>query len=312
MAASDILKKKLGTGLETDETMSRHSTMGVGGRAKYYYEAKTVDDLIAAITVARENNIDYKVIGSGSNILVSDEGFNGLVIANKTDRLSIDMANNQIVCDSGVPLVRLITYAAEHGLAGMEPLYGIPGTVGGAIYGNAGAHGVDVSQYLRSITVLSKSGEIARHEIGWLEAQYRSTKLKSHPSKILPVILVAYFQFQPRRVENIQNDITKYRRWRLKHQPLKDKTSGSIFRNPANSSAGEKEQTAGYLLESVGAKKMKVGGAEVTAHHANWIRNADGATARDVCQLIENLKDKVADEKHIELEEEIEYLGTWH
>lgn len=312
MAINEILKKKLGEGLKVDEAMAHHVTMGVGGRAKYYYEAKTIDDLIAAVTVARENDIEYRVVGIGSNILVSDEGFDGLIITNRTDRLSIDTANNQVVCDGGVPLVRLITYAAEHGLGGMEPMYGIPGTVGGAIYGNAGAHGVDISQYLRSVTVLSETGEVARHEVGWLEAQYRHTKLKAHNSKILPVILVAYFQFQPRKAEDIQNDITKYRQWRLKHQPLKEKTSGSIFRNPSSSSAGEKTQAAGYLLEAIGAKKMKVGGAEVTTHHANWIRNAGNATASDVRQLIENLKDKVADEKHIELKEEIEYLGTWH
>lgn len=305
------MEAKLGEGLKRGEPMSLHTTMGVGGLAKFYFEARTIEELTTAVAEARENSIDYRVVGTGSNILVSDDGFYGLIIANRTSNISMDPDNRQIICDSGVPLVRLITFAAEHSLSGLEPLYGIPGTVGGAIYGNAGAHGVEITNYLRFITVVLGDGKIEKYNTDWLEAGYRESKLKRLNEKNAPIILVAGFQFQPRKAEDIQNEITKYRQWRLKHQPLKDRTSGSIFRNPSGSSAGEKESSAGYLLESVGAKKMKVGGAEVTGQHANWIRNNGRATAADIRRLIEELKTKVAEKQQVGLKEEIEYIGQW-
>lgn len=309
--SAEEMKEKLGDALKFDEPMSRHSTIGIGGPAKLYYEAKKVEDLIEAITLARENDSNYRVVGLGSNILVSDDGFDGLIIANRTSDIFMDPDSRQIICSSGVPLVRLISYAAEHGLSGLEALYGIPGTVGGAIYGNAGAHGIEITKYLRFITLIDEEGNIDKKPTEWLGPGYRETCLKRAGGVAGPVILVAGFQFQPRKIEDIQNDITKYRRWRVKHQPLAEKTTGSIFRNPSGNSMGTKEESAGYLLETVGAKKMKVGGAEVTRRHANWIRNAGDATAADVRHLIEELKMKVAENKQVGLKEEIEYIGQW-
>ncbi len=310
--SADELKEKLGKSVRTDEPMSRHSTIGIGGPARLYYEAKKVEEIIEAVARAREYNVDYRVIGMGSNILVSDSGFDGIIIANRTSVISMDSESHQIICSSGVSLVRLIAYAAEHGLSGLEALYGIPGTVGGAIYGNAGAHGVEITKYLRFITLIDEEVNITKQPTNWLEPSYRETRLKRTGGGLRrPVILVAGFQFQPRKIEDIQNDITKYRRWRVKHQPLAEKTTGSVFRNPSGSSAGAKAHSAGYLLESIGAKKMKVGAAEVTHGHANWIRNAGNATAADARRLIEELKMKVAEKKQVGLKEEIEYIGQW-
>jgi len=308
-----VLARELGGALQYDEPMASHTTMGVGGAAQYYFEAANLDDLILAVVTAQKHEIPYRVVGNGSNILFSDHGFKGLIVVNRTGNIALDLETRQVVCDSGVPLTRLVTFAAEHSLGGLEPLYGIPATVGGAVYGNAGAHGADVAQFLRFVTILAGDGKIVKRRVDWLKMGYRTSRLKQAAPTVSPaVVLVASFQFQPRKIEDIQDDIAQFRTWRAEHQPLRERTSGSIFRNPSGSSAGDKTVSAGYLLEAVGAKKLKVGGAAVTAQHANWIRNTGNAQASDVRRLIEMLKEKVAQEKDIHLQEEIEYLGSWH
>jgi UDP-N-acetylmuramate dehydrogenase len=305
------VKAKFGDRLILDEPMSRHATIGIGGPAKFYVEAKEIDDLIYDILVARSLPIDYRVIGGGSNVLFSDKGFDGLVIVNKTNRIAIDPETNHIICDSGVPLVRLIVYAASQNLGGMEALYGIPGTVGGAIYGNAGAHGVEIKDYLKSITVITPNGKLSTRPVTWLEPAYRETKLKREQLGSDYTVLVGRFKFTPRKSGDIQRDINKFRNWRAEHQPLSEKTTGSVFRNPSGSSAGDKEQSAGWLLEQIGAKKLRIGKAEITKMHSNWIRNIGGAKAEDVKNLIDKLKLLAKQEYGIDLKEEIELVGSW-
>jgi len=305
------LKAKFADRLKIDEPMSGHSTIGIGGPAKYYVEAKEIDDLIYDILVARSLKINYQVIGGGSNILVSDSGFDGLIIANKTNRIAVDPETNQIICDSGVPLIRLIVFAASQNLGGMEALYGIPGTVGGAIYGNAGAHGAEIKDFLQSITVVTPNGKLSTRPVGWLEPSYRETKLKREKLGADYSILVGRFKFSARKSGDIQRDIDKFRSWRAEHQPLNEKTTGSVFRNPSGSSAGEKEQSAGWLLEQIGAKKMRIGKAEITKMHSNWIRNTGGAKAEDVKTLIDKLKQLAKQEYGVDLKEEIEFIGAW-
>jgi len=305
------LKAKFKDQLKLNESMSGHATIGIGGPAKYYIEAREVDDLIYQILVARSLKIQYQIIGGGSNILVSDKGYDGLIIANKTNRIALDPETNQVICDSGVPLVRLIVFAASQNLGGMEALYGIPGTVGGAIYGNAGAHGVEIKDFLQSITVVTPGGKLATRSSSWLEPAYRETKLKRENLGLQYSILVGRFKFLPRKSDDIQRDINKYRTWRAEHQPLSEKTTGSVFRNPSGSSAGPKELSAGWILDQIGAKKTRVGKAEITKMHSNWIRNMGGAKSEDVKAIIDKLKAEAKKQYDIDLQEEIELIGTW-
>ncbi len=298
-----------------NEYLKTLTSLAVGGIADYVFIARTIDELIKAVSVARQIGAPYRVIGYGSNILPSDSGFEGLIIVNRTNGLQIDENSGRIIVDSGVSLSRLIIESASMGLGGLESLFGIPGTVGGAIIVNAGAHGASVSQYLDSSTVLISSEKMMTCKADWFGFGYRQSKLKYSKSDSPPVILNAIFQFQHRKKEDALQDIAKYKKWREDHQPLGIKTSGSVFRNPAGTDATEKGderlKSAGYLLDTAGAKDLAVGDARVCKKHANWIENRGRASACDIRNLIEQMRKLVEEKYSVTLLEEVEYLGDW-
>lgn len=293
--------------------LSDHCLMGVGGRAKYFVREKSLSRIVDLVKLCKTIELPYKILGSGSNIIPSDSGFDGLVIKNESFNISLDAQRSKAIVDSGVHLSKFILELASGGMSGLEPLYGIPGTVGGALINNAGAHGVSIFDFVRSVTVFDKE-EIKTYDPDWFGAEYRKTKLKGLKSDT-PIVLSIIFQFNKRKQEEITSDLSKYKAIRQENQPLGIKTSGSIFRNPSGSDLlsvkDAKYRTAGYLLESVGAKKMSVGGARVTKKHANWIENFNQATARDVRKLIDKMREAVREKYNITLEEEVEYLGGW-
>ena len=303
-------------GVKEREELKKYTTIGVGGVADYFYVAKTIEELVGAVAIARNIGAPYRVIGLGSNILVSDSGYPGLVILNKTSSLSIDPRSGRVIADSGVPLSRVILEAGGQGLGGLESLYGIPGTVGGAIIGNAGAHGISTGEFLRSSSVLISSEKIVNCKNKWFEFGYRTSRLKYKATNSPPVILNAIFQFQRRNKDGILQDIARYKKWREEHQPLGLKTCASVFKNPVATDDAktelEKEKTAGYLLENSGAKKLSQGDAKVSKIHANWIINSGKATSFDVRTLIEKMRRAVSQKFHVDLEEEVEYLGVWN
>lgn len=315
-------------GIREHVVMRDHTSFRIGGVADYFYEARKMDDLIKAVRTATSLKIPYFILGNGSNILFSDYGFAGIVIKNATSNIAILKEKSQVIVDSGVLLSHLVMDLASNDLAGLEFLYGIPGTVGGALYGNAGAWGSAIGDYLKNLTVLEQDPEtgvpkVNQHDAGWMDFSYRSSHLKKIKSKEKPVILTARLQLaQSQRTEIIRrlNDV---RQKREQKQPI-GFSAGSIFRNPFLpelkniTGAGSKnmpefprERTAGFMLEQVGAKKLKNGSAEVSRLHANFIINQNGAKATEVRSLIEEMRRRVSEKFGLTLEEEIEYIGQW-
>ena len=309
--------EKLGqliSGLEYDVPLDRFTTIGLGGNARYFFQAKSVDELVNAVIAARTLAIKYVVLGYGSNVLFSDSGFDGLVVVNRASQVRIESSTGRVIADSGASLSKMIMEAGSQLLSGLEPLYGIPGTVGGAICVNAGAHGVSIASYLKSATILISSEKIISVVPEWFKFEYRKSKIKYVKEDFPPVILSAIFQFHQKKKEDIVSDIAKFKQFREEHQPIGEKTTGSVFRNPGGSDnlKDDKEKSAGYLLDTAGAKKIKQGNVRVSKKHANWIINNGHSTSQDARLLIEQMRRAVDDKYSLELEEEIEYLGNWN
>lgn len=304
------------------------TTFRVGGVADYFFEARNVDVLIKAVRAACQLKIPYFILGNGSNILFSDYGFAGLVIKNSTSQIAIMKERSQAIVDSGVVLSRLIMELASNDLAGMEFLYGIPGTVGGALYGNAGAWGNAIGDYCKNITLLeidpeSQTPQVKQYQASWMDFSYRYSKLKKLKQKNKPIILTARFQLSQNQKEEIIRRLNLYQHKRRLLQPV-GLSAGSIFKNPIpkeiknivgrgsrNMPEFPKERTAGFMLEQSGVKGLKIGSAEVSRIHANFIINKNGAKAAEIRSLIEEMRQRVSQSFNIVLEEEIEYVGQW-
>lgn len=298
--------------LSKNVMLGKYTTIGLGGPARYLVEAHSAQELSDAVSAARNLGMPYRVLGYGSNLLISDSGFDGLVIINRAKSIEIDQARSRVFVESGASLSKMILEAASGGLCGLEPLFGIPGSVGGAICVNAGAHGTSISAALKSATLMLSSDKIVSVQADWFEFSYRSSKLKYKKEEFPPIILSAIFQFQKKKQADVSLEIAKYKNWRESHQPIGERTTGSVFRNLSGSDSGEnRERTAGYLLENSGAKKLKVGGVHVSRKHANWIVNETETSSDNARRLIEQMRQAVMDKFNVTLEEEIEYLGDW-
>lgn len=309
------LKKVLKNGLKEHVNLKNFSTMKVGGVADYYYEAKTIEDLVAAIISAREDKIPYFILGGGSNIIFSDYGFGGIVIHNKTSNISILPDTSQVIIDSGVNLNRLILRMVDNGLGGLEPLFGIYGTVGGAVYGNAGAYKTEIFDFIKNVTLLTSNNKLVNKSKEWFLPSYRSTRLKKNKDKGY-VILTVKLQLARNKKEQLLDNIVKYKTLRDEKFSNLKASAGSIFKNPKPGKIYKdaklaKINSAGYILDQVGAKELSVGDAVVYNKHANIIENKGNAKAIEVKTLIDILKQKVKDEKGIELKEEVEFIGQW-
>jgi len=322
----DILKDDL----TENESLASHLTLGCGGTARYFYRAKNISNLILAITSCQKLNIPYIVLGSGSNTVFSDKEFSGCVIKNDARNLSFIKDKSQVFADSGVLLSRFILESASYDLGGLEFLYGIPGTIGGALYSNAGTYGGAIGDFIISITLLFPNGGVKRVTKKWMFFSYRDSKLRHLSPK--PIILSAKFQLARNRKEEIMRKIQHYQKIREMKQPS-EKSAGSYFKNPKVDKnwarkylnmAGEKDLTlndavektghipAGWLLEQAEAKRTKVHAARVSKKHANFIINYKGrAKSKQIKELADLLKAKVNEKFGIRLEEEIEYKGNW-
>lgn len=307
----DELKDRLGENLEFDVLLKHHSTLGVGGIADYFYRALSVENLAFAVNTAQKFNIPFVVIGGGSNIVFSDMGFKGLVIKNQSSGLIINPEKGEVIADSGVNLSSLLNRVASHNMGGIEFLAGIPGTLGGAIYGNAGSATAYIGNHVKFITMLDLiRGElrVARRPHEWMEFTYRSTKLKRMPKDTFkPIILTVHMRLPQKRNDEIMRGIQENLSERKERQPYGEKTAGSFFKNPGKLP----EQAAGYLLDKSGAKKLKSGGAAISRKHANFIVNSKDATAEDVRRLADAAKSLVKENYDVILEEEVEYIGDW-
>jgi len=311
--------------------MRDYNTFHVGGVADYFYESRSSGDLVRVVRLALEHQIPYFILGNGSNVLFSDYGIPGIVIKNSSANIAVMKEKSQIITDSGVMLSRVIIEAAENDLSGLEFLYGIPGTIGGALYGNAGAWGHSIGDYVKNITLLiidpkddiPQRMQIVQYDHSWMNFGYRTSKLKKIKSKTKPVILSVKLQLAQNQKEDIMRKLNHFKEERFKTQPM-GISAGCIFKNPIPQELKNitgrgtlcmpelpKERRAGFMLEKAGTKKMRVGDAEVSNIHANFIINKANAKASDIRTLIEEMREKVSQKYNITLEEEIEYIGQW-
>jgi len=307
-----ILKEKFGDKVERSVLMKQQTTIGVGGIADFFYLAKTVEEIVEISNFCYQNKIPFIVIGWGSNIIVSDYGFNGLVVKNESGNIVINKEKAEIIADSGISVGKLLTLAASNDLGGIEFLAGIPGTLAGAVNNNSGSRSMGIGDYVRNVTLLEeKMGElkISSRDQKWMEFEYRNSKLKSayKNQTFKPVILTAKLRLTHKRKDEIIRLIQKNIQDKSKSQPLSEKTAGSFFKNPGTLP----EQSAGFLLDRSGAKKLKSGGAKVSVLHANFVVNAKNASGEDIRRLAESMREAVKDNYGVILEEEVEYIGKW-
>jgi UDP-N-acetylmuramate dehydrogenase len=295
-----ILAKMTGRGPLRNVPLREYSNFRIGGPADYFFEAASREELRAALRASRECGLAAYVIGGGFNLLFDDDGFRGLILRNASTGLAIDPSGPRIRAESGTPLGDLVRSAAEAGLEGIEFLAGIPGSVGGAVYGNAGAFGSCTGDALAEVRLLGPGDDERRVPGKDLGFSYRHSRLKSDRR----IVLEAVFELRPGLRESLRSKINGYLALRAdKHPPLDMAYAGSYFKNPALPDGMRKP--AGQLLEQVGAKDARVGGAAVYSGHANFLYNTGNATARDVLALAALLKKRVWDAFGIDLEEEV-------
>ncbi len=266
----------------------------LGGAAQYFAEPKSVDELQAVVQRSRDEGLQVRLLGGGSNVLVRDEGVAGMVISLAGPEFgSILIQDSQVTVGGGAQLANVITATVGAGLAGLEPLVGIPGTVGGALHGNAGTQAGDIGQWTSGATVMTRGGEIVSRERNDLVFAYRQSSLDEL------VILDARFELEEENPDDITKRMQKQWIFKKANLPMTHENTGCIFRNPRGMSAG-------MLIDQAGLKGETVGGVEVSQRHANFFIAHPKATARDVLKLIDVVRSRVAEKMGVELETEIE------
>jgi UDP-N-acetylmuramate dehydrogenase len=276
------------------EPLARHTWFHIGGSAEYFFVPNSVEELAEVVRRCHAESVPVRLLGGGSNLLVRDEGVRGAVIHLTTPAFTgIEVKEHTVSAGGGVKLGHVISAAVRQGLAGLETLVGIPGSVGGALHGNAGSRSGDIGQWTCQATVMNRAGEISVREREALLFAYRQSSLDEL------VILSAEFRLE----RDDPDELTKrmQTQWIVKKaaQPLSHQSAGCIFKNPRGMSAG-------MLIDQAGLKGARAGQAEVSDRHANFIVAASGASSRDVIDLIEMVKERVKDRMGIDLELEIE------
>jgi UDP-N-acetylmuramate dehydrogenase len=304
VAIGGEIQRRLGVKTSRDEPLARFSTMRVGGPADLFAVAHNAFELRGLVRHARTRGIPHLVLGRASDVVISDRGVRGLVIQVRAEGLRI--AGDRLTAEAGVPMARAATETANAGLAGLEFGLAIPGTVGGAVWANAGAHGQDVASVIESADVLLADGREVRLGAAELDLGYRDSRLKHlAPGEPPEIVVAATFRLEPRPPAEIRERLDEIRRWRREHQPLGMASAGSVFRNPlAGPSAGE-------LIDRAGLKGRRVGGAVVSDRHANFIVNDRRGTADDVRRLVDVVRTEVERQTGVRLETEVEFVGDW-
>ena len=269
--------------------LKKYNTYGIGGISKYLVMPEDIDDLSSLIKYLNKENIPWYVLGGGSNVILPDEDFDGVIIKlDKLNRVVID--NDIITAESGVSLGMFVNTLLDHGFVNYAHLMGIPGTLGGAIVGNAGAYNVSIFDYLISVSIIDADGNKKILNKEDIKYDYRYTEFKGKNSIVVAASFKGIYGDVALVREQIQLNLEK----RRNTQPLEYKNAGSVFKNPP-------EYSAGYLIEHAGLKGLTVGGAKVSEKHANFIINYDNATSRDIIKLIGIIKNTVEDKFNIEL-----------
>lgn len=300
------LIRVLGPNLEFARELAPLTSYRTGGRARYFVSAESAHELAHAISGARQLSLPFFVIGGGSNLLVSDDGYDGLII--KVDVRGIGLVEPSLVeCGAGEDLMALVDFATAHSLTGIEFLAGIWGSVGGAIYGNAGAFGGEIGNVITQVTLVDRQGNIREADHAYCRFGYRDSFLKETHE----VVINARMKLAPGDQRAISGKVNEILALRHDKHPNDGLSAGCFFKNIPDPKEKYGKLPAGRLLEQVGAKTMSVGGARVFERHANIIVNSGNATSRDIRQLADLLKQKVKDRFGIELQEEVQQLGSF-
>tara|TARA_Y100001970_G_scaffold200321_1_gene243632 strand:+ start:3790 stop:4716 length:927 start_codon:yes stop_codon:yes gene_type:complete len=292
------LKNNIQGILLKNESMSKHTSYGIGGKVTAYITPHDIKDLIKIIKIINKNNLKFYFVGSGSNLLINDKKINAIIITPAKALKSLKIEKNTIIAESGVMLGRLVKEAIRHNLTGLESLVGVPGTLGGALMMNAGAWGAEISNYLVSVNVINSKGEIITLYPEDMEFKYRYSSFKSNE-----FILSAEFELNKATKAEIYKKKVIASKGRISSQPLKFRSAGSVFKNPNNKLA------AGLLIDQAGLKGTRLGGAEISTHHANFFINHGNAKAIDITSLIRLSRKTVYEKFGIMLELEIKTIG---
>ena len=277
--------------------LKNYTTFRIGGRARYFFAAGTKEKIIWAIKRAKEKKLPFFILGGGSNLLVSDEGFKGLII--KIQNTKYQILNTKIIAEAGTPLGQLVNIAAISGLSGLEWAVAIPGTIGGAVFGNAGIPEGLMKDIVRKVEVLDvKDLSFRTYNSKECKFNYRSSIFKKKKNL---VIISTELQLKNGDKNKIKEKIKKYLNRKKEKQPLNCPSAGSVFMNPEGFFAGK-------LIERAGLKGEKIGGAEISEKHANFIVNSGKASSQDVIKLINLIKKQVKKKFKVVLKEEIQFL----
>jgi UDP-N-acetylmuramate dehydrogenase len=319
---ADKLRERFGSQFKPDEPLAKHVNFRIGGPAKYFVEARSTQDLIDVVRLAHELSLPYFILGGGSNTLVADEGYQGLVIkaANRNTRIEGD----RVTAEAGVISATVARATADKGLRGFEWAISLPGTIGGAVRGNAGCFGGEVKDTLESVKLL-RDGEVIDVPVADMHYGYRHSLLKE-PGHSQDVVLEATFKLKPGDRTEAMAQIDKNLAGRKASQPLGSSSAGCMFKNYEFKTEDEilkiKNRTAipeamlaahrigaGWMIDQLGLKGTKMGEAQIAPQHGNFLLNVGHATAKDIVTLISFVKAKARDEFGVQLHEEVQYLG---
>ena len=291
----NIVKKGL---VAVDEPMSAHTTFRIGGPADYYVEP-TFEEAKELLPFLKKENISYTLIGNGSNLLVSDEGIEGVVVSFGKEMSEVSWEKEVVRAKAGILLSRLASFAASKSLSGLEFASGIPGTLGGAITMNAGAYGGEMKDVVQSVTVLS-GDEMKEYSGEEMDFSYRHSRVLDEDLIVLEVTM----KLQSGREEEILSSMKELNKKRVEKQPLNFPSAGSTFKRPEGYFAAK-------LIEDAGLKGYTVGGAKVSEKHSGFVINFDHATAKDVCTLMQDVQRIVKEKFDVSLEPEVRMIGRF-
>lgn len=282
-----------------NEPMKNHTSFKTGGEADVYVKADSAENIIKAVDILKEENIDYIIIGNGSNLLVSDKGFKGVVIEIGSLMNKITVDGRKIYAQAGALLSSLSAAAADNGLTGLEFASGIPGSVGGAVFMNAGAYDGEIKDVIIGADVINKNGEIIRLSKDELELSYRSSVIEKKGY----IVIGAEFELKEGSKEAIKEKMADFAARRRDKQPLNYPSAGSTFKRPEGYFAGK-------LIEDSGLKGKTIGGAQVSEKHAGFIINTGNATSSDILELMDCCIETVYNKFGVRLEPEVRFIGN--
>ena len=293
----DIIDEKR---IYTDEPMKKHTTFRVGGNADFFVVPKTIDEVKRVVMLCMEQDMPYYVLGNGSNLLVGDKGYRGVVIQIYKEMNNIIVEGHKMRVQAGALLSKIGSVALEAGLTGFEFAAGIPGTVGGAVVMNAGAYGGEMKDVLEEVTVLTKEGEVLTLSKEELDMGYRTSVVAKREYIVLEAIVV--LELGDRDAIKARMDELKVQR--TTKQPLEFPSAGSTFKRPEGYFAGK-------LIQDAGLRGLQVGGAQVSEKHCGFVINKGDATAADIVELMNQVSERVKEKFGVELEPEVKRLGEF-